>query len=117
MKEIPDERLRVYIIWVPRYGSDNREDAVRRSGEFSDKRITYFWDRELLSSKLWQKTLKLSKPAWDVYMLHGPKAKWGKEPDFWMHQLGEVDLKKASFLDGEELEVKIRELLQSVNTE
>ncbi|OGC77830.1 MAG: hypothetical protein A2Z27_04670 [candidate division Zixibacteria bacterium RBG_16_50_21] len=86
---------------------------MARGGEFGEKRIRYFWDEDVRSGKMWQGVLGLSQPAWDVYMLHGLDAKWGRKPDLWMHQLGEVNLERASFLDANKLELEVRKLLES----
>lgn len=89
---------------------------MERSGEFSDKRVTYLWDEGLAAAKAWQKTLGLSGVAWDVYFLYQPEAKWGKRtprPDFWMHQLSSAE-GKAPFLDEEQLQAETRKLLNQI---
>ncbi|MCI0330912.1 MAG: hypothetical protein L0196_08180 [candidate division Zixibacteria bacterium] len=113
LKEIPDERLRATVIWVPIRTVDNPKTAWERSREFPEKRITYVWDENLLAAKTWQKILGLSGIAWDVYLLYQPKAKWKRrppKPDFWMHQLSSAE-GKAPFLDKEKLQEETRKLL------
>lgn len=112
LKEIPDERLRAYIVWLPMFPGDSRKWAQTRADEFSDKRLSYYWDGEKLSGKEWQKLLGTKREAWDVYLLYGAASQWDKEPatpDFWMHQLGGVT--HAPTLDEEAFETKVKELL------
>jgi len=112
LKNISDDRLRAYIIWLPILESDDRTAAEKRSGEFADKRLTYFWDDDRLTGKVWQRVLDIGGIAWDVYFLYGADAQWEKEPtvpDFWMHQLGSV--RNAPRLNASEFELKVKELL------
>ena len=112
LKNIPDDRLRAYIVWLPMFPGDSQEWAKTRSGEFSDKRLSYYWDGNRLTGQQWQKVLGTSRAAWDVYLLYGADSQWEKEPaapDFWMHQLGGVT--DAPRLDGATFEVKVKELL------
>ncbi len=112
LKAIPDDRLRAYIVWLPMFPGDSRKWAQIRSDEFSDKRVSYYWDGEKLAGKGWQKTLGVKREAWDVYLLYGAESQWDKEPpapDFWMHQLG--GLTHAPWLDEEKFEAKAKELL------
>ncbi len=41
LKNIPDDELRAYIVWLPMFPGDSRDWAKTRSGEFSDRRLTY----------------------------------------------------------------------------
>lgn len=115
LNNISDDHLRAYIVWLPILQGDDRASAVERSTEFSDERLTYFWDGERLTGDLWQRILDIGVIAWDVYFLYGPDVQWGKEPtlpEFWMHQLGgEV---KAPYLNEEEFELKVKELLRKI---
>jgi len=112
LKAIPDERLRAHIIWLPMFPGDSRKWAQTRSDEFSDKRLSYYWDGERHTGKEWQRALSIKPLAWDVYLLYGASSQWDKEPaapDFWMHQLGAVTT--APRLDEEAFEAKVKELL------
>ena len=80
LKAIPDDRLRVYIVWLPMFPGDSRKWAQTRSDEFSDKRVSYYWDGEKIAGKAWQKTLGTRREAWDVYLLYGAGSQWDKEP-------------------------------------
>jgi copper chaperone CopZ len=116
LKNVTDDRLRAYIIWLPMLKSDDRASAEKRSGEFADKRLSYFWDGEQITGKVWQRVLDIPRVAWDVYFIYGAEARWPKEPtvpDFWMHQLSGAE-KKAPFLNQSEFELKVKEWLGKV---
>ncbi len=71
--------------------SDHRDDAEEASSEFSDSRISYFWDDEKLLGEAYSETLHLFRTAWDVYLLYPGDVRWedpAPDPYFWMHQLG-----------------------------
>lgn len=94
---------------------DSREWAKTRSAEFSDKRVSYYWDAGKLTGKEWQKVLGTMAEAWDVYLLYGGTSQWEQGPtvpDFWMHQLGGVT--NAPRLDEAVLEAKAKELLKQL---
>jgi hypothetical protein len=115
LKAIPDDRLRVHIVWLPMFPGDSRKWAQTRSDEFSDKRVSYYWDGEKLAGKAWQKVLGTNREAWDVYLLYGAGSRWDKEPatpDFWMHQLGGVTT--APRLDEEAFQAKTKELVNKL---
>lgn len=112
LKAIPAERLRAYIIWLPMFPGDSRKWAQTRADEFSDKRLSYYWDGDRLTGNQWQKLLGTKREAWDVYFLYSAASQWDKEPsvpDFWMHQLGGVT--NAPRLDEAVFEAKAKELL------
>lgn len=113
MKNIPDERLKAYIIWLPALPGDNLAAAIARSREFTDKRAIHFWDNRLLAGNLWKPIIEIPRQiAWDVYFLYRADAQWNKKPskpDFWMHQLGGVS--NAPRLDGDAFEKKAKEML------
>jgi hypothetical protein len=115
LKAIPDDRLRVYIVRLPMFPGDSRKWAQTRSDEFSDKRVSYYWDGEKIAGKAWQNVLGTKREAWDVYLLYGAESQWDKNPpapDFWMHQLS--GLSHAPRLDTAVFEAKTKELLNKV---
>lgn len=115
LKEIPDNRLRAYIVWLPMFASDSRSWAQTRSDEFKDDRLSYYWDGGKLTGEEWSKTLGINRTAWDVYFLYGSGSQWdgaAPAPSFWMHQLGGVT--KAPHLNKEEFKNKVKELLDTV---
>lgn len=50
------------------------------------------WDAQRTLGEVFQQTLKLKCPAWDVYLVYAPGQTWEAdlppEPKLWMHQLG-----------------------------
>ncbi len=115
LKDIPDDRLRAYIIWLPMFPGDSRSWAQTRSDEFKDDRLSYYWDGGKVTGEEWAKTLGLNRTAWDVYVLYGSGVEWNgaaPAPSFWMHQLGGVT--KGPHLDKGEFQSKVKELLASV---
>lgn len=114
LKNVPDDRLRAYIVWLPMFPGDSRSWAQTRSNEFSDPRLSYYWDGGRLTGEDWGKALGIDRTAWDVYFLYGSNAEWNKGtpvPAFWMHQLGGVT--KAPMLNKSDFETKLKELLSS----
>ena len=91
MKDVSDDRVRVYVIWDPIFGGNFDREAKKLSNSFPDKRVRYFKDADSLAGTLWERVLKTQREiAWDVYLLYGADAEWDKEPPqpyFWMHQL------------------------------
>jgi hypothetical protein len=76
LKEIPDDRLCAYIVWLPMFPSDSRSWAQTRSDEFKDERLSYYWDGGKVTGEEWAKTLDINRTAWDVYFLYGSESKW-----------------------------------------
>jgi hypothetical protein len=97
MKEIPDGRLRLFVVWEPILPKDGVDALDDSSAMVQDEwRALQFWDPNAESGKRIKKLfdLKIVNPAWDVYMLYPPGVKWGVKwdaetpaPAYWMHQL------------------------------
>jgi hypothetical protein len=114
LKNAQDNRIRAYFVWLPVMRSDDRESALERSKEFTDQRLSHYWDGDGLTGKAWDGVLKTGQLAWDVYLLYAPSASWEQTPPaptFWMHQLREIE--HAPRLDRVEFETKVKELLSS----
>ena len=47
MKEVPDDRLRAYVIWDPIFGGKFDSEAEKLSAGYPDKRVSYFKDLSL----------------------------------------------------------------------
>lgn len=112
LRQVTDDRVRAYIVWLPIYGGDFEGEAGKLSNSFRDKRVSYFLDPENETGKEWQPVLKTPFLAWDVYLLYGPDIQWEKEPPpptFWMHQLGLV--KTAPQLDEETFAAKLKAMV------
>ena len=113
--KIASDKLRVFVIWTPRYFGDNRQKATASMKLIGDKRATHFWDGKGWLGKHYGQALKLPGKrtfAWDVYFVFDADAVWGQEPPApseWMHQLGGSD---GKHLDPEKLADMVRRRLK-----
>ena len=128
MKEIPDGRLRLFVVWEPILPTDS-VGALDDSAEMvkDEWRALQFWDPNAESGKRVKRLfdLKIANPAWDVYMLYPPGVRWESSPNepapmpaYWMHQLtfmpGGVDERRfgALRLDSKRLREEIQTRLK-----
>lgn len=73
-------KLRVYAVWVPFLGA-NRQAADIAQRVLSDPRVIHYWDGAAATSHWFaEKVEDSASPAWDVYYLYGPGARWGDVP-------------------------------------
>ena len=92
---IESDKLRVFVVWLPRYPGDNRSKAVSSMSNVPDARGTHFWDSNASLAKQYGVVLGLpegSKFAWDTYMAFDVNATWNDAPPKpidWMHQLSQ----------------------------
>ena len=81
--------IETIVAWVPMLGAD-RADVPEASRIVADRAAAHVWEPALLSS--YRRTLGIDEPAWDIYLIYGPEARWDAEqppaPAYWMHQLG-----------------------------
>ena len=71
----------MYAVWVPFLGGTSEAAQVARR-VLPDPRVAQFWDGSALTSAWFARNVDHSPaPAWDVYYLYGPGAKWTKLPD------------------------------------
>ena len=76
----PAADLRVYAVWVPFLGGTKEAADVSRR-VLPDARVAQFWDGSALTSTWFARNVDHSPaPAWDVYYLYGPDAKWTDVP-------------------------------------
>jgi hypothetical protein len=91
MTRLSDPDLRAYVVWVPMFRGAER-DVPTATTVFPDARSKHYWDGGSLLVSGYRDTLKFDEPAWDIFLLYGPEARWDGDrppaPDFWMHQLG-----------------------------
>lgn len=87
-----------------------------RSGakRLTDARVRHYLDPEARLGEHYTRSLELpmEDPAWDVYLVFGPAARWEKAPPApaaWMHQLGAGPREKH--LDAKKLAETLRGLL------
>src|SRR5262249_44846239 len=106
------ENLHLYIVWLPMLRSDDRDSAFERTKEFSDPRVSYYWDDSRITGAAWRDLLNLPTTAWDIYFLYSSKTNWTEvpgKPVFWMHQLRGIDA--GPFLDKDEFKLKVLRML------
>jgi hypothetical protein len=67
-------------------------DVPKATVEVPDQRATHYWDGDGQLVSRYREVLGLNEPAWDIYMLYGPDARWEGDhpprPQYWMHQFG-----------------------------
>jgi len=114
LDKIQDDRLSVFVVWLPRFPGDGREVAEKARSIVPDRRARHFWDGAGSLGRSFGKIVDLPEDrdfAWDVYFVFDPEAKWGDGPpvpDFWMHQLG---METQNRLDGKQLQEAVRQRL------
>lgn len=83
--------MSVYLVWSSQLGATeaNVADATTL---IPDRRARHFWDPDRLTGKVFAPIVGSEGPAWDVWMLFGPRARWTRDdaptPSWWEHQLG-----------------------------
>ncbi len=91
MKKLDDPSLKTYVVWVPMSRGMER-DVPNATVEVPDARATHYWDGDGQLMKGYREVLGMNEPAWDIYLLYGPEARWDGDrpprPSYWMHQLG-----------------------------
>lgn len=94
LSAIDDERLAVYVVWMPVLGADTRAAALEARATVGDSRASHFWDPDQSVGRAFGRSLDLPRGgelAWDAYLVFGPDAEWGAalpDPTVWNHQLG-----------------------------
>lgn len=123
LSKTPDDRLRAYVVWVPVLRGRPVEGAAQdESDTVSDPRAAQFVDVDGALSKAYARVIHLppSLPAWDVYFVFGPEAKWPEgqgnkppAPTYWMHQLGRAG-PPEQILDARHLNAYVDSLLVKI---
>lgn len=90
MKKDSTTRVAVFVVWSTQLGAkEHNVDAATTL--IPDRRVKHFWDSSLVVGKAYAPVIGSGGPAWDTWMLFGPKARWPAEgvptPDWWEHQL------------------------------
>ena len=82
--------LRAFVVWVPVIGG-KESDVPAATATVGDPRARHFWDQGGATVQAFRETLGFREPAWDIYLIYGPEARWDgpapPAPAFWMHQL------------------------------
>jgi hypothetical protein len=94
MERHPEAGLKSLVVWLPMVAGDSPQAATARAATLSDPRIVaQGWDAGRESGLAFERTLGLTRPAWDVYLVYAPGVRWEGEtppaPTYWMHQLTE----------------------------
>lgn len=90
---VSDPGLRGYVVWMPVTSFGKWEQAAHEQAwRVPDKRIRRYFDATSHLGNAYAPLLKLTGtgPAWDVYLVFGPEARWDAQPPtptFWMHQI------------------------------
>lgn len=94
--------------------SDDRQDALEASNEFTDARVRYFWDPEKSTGEAFGNRLQIDQTAWDVYLVFDSGVKWQEPllPSFWMHQLTGLE-HRAPMLNTARLEAVVDSFLST----
>ncbi len=115
------DRTVVLLVWMAGLPEDDRDGAEARAVEFGEDRIHQFWDgQDLLGAHVATRLDRVGLVAWDIYLVFAPGLVWDEDmpaPAGWVHQMGDAawaeDRERAP---GHELESRIRNLLNSVET-
>jgi hypothetical protein len=80
MARYPDARLRVYVVWVPRWATDARLEID--GGCLVDPRVTHLWDAgNVVGQPLLDRfAVDLGGLDYDFFLLFGPDAAWDAAP-------------------------------------
>ena len=91
IRKIDSDNVRIYVVWVPMFRG-RESDVPKATKEVLDGRAMHFWDGDSQLVAGYRQTLGFNEPAWDIFLLYGPKTRWEGDrpplPEFWMHQLG-----------------------------
>lgn len=113
LEQMPDEELRMYVVWGPMQHKETEEDARAATANVPDPRATHFWTDDHVLAQAFQKPLGIEgQPAWDTYMVYGPEARWEEEPPapaYFMHI--EKPLPDEIWFNGVTFAEHVRELL------
>ncbi len=93
LQQNQDPRLAAFVVWVPELGA-HEANVAPATTLVPDPRARQFWDPQEVVGRAYGRLFGLNFPAWDVYMLFGPRARWAAAeppaPAFWMQQLAGV---------------------------
>lgn len=108
-----DPRLAVYVVWEPQLEGD--DEAAARDATFflASERATHYWSQNRFAGRAYQPALGLENPAWDVFLVFAPGARWDESApavDFYMHKLQGL-LPDEHLLDATVLARKVDALL------
>ena len=112
--KIDSQDVRVYVVWVRSLPADNEDRVPAATTKITDERASHYWDYDGKLKIAYQRLMKMSEPAWDVYYVYGRDAEWMGDlppvPEYYMHQLH--SLPPDRMLDGDKLAAEMNRLLQ-----
>lgn len=116
-QQIPDSRLKIYVVWEAIGSRDTRQAAEEASWVLSDARVESFWSADKAASIAFTKVVGVEKTtAWDVFLVFGQGRRWGEAApayDNFMHNLKmHEELPKERLLNAEKLAGEIESLLE-----
>jgi mercuric ion transport protein len=84
--------LKALTVWLPMVAGDHSEAASIQAATFEDNRLVVDgWDENRDIGVAFEKTLGLTRTAWDIYLVYEAGVRWDGEqaphPSYWMHQL------------------------------
>ena len=113
LKQVPDDRLAVYVVWGPMLGEETAADAREATRHLPDNRVANFWTPTHALATALEPQLGLHDvKAWDTFLLFAPGTRWGDVPpmpDYYMHV--NKPLPPERRLNGEKLAEQVRKLL------
>jgi hypothetical protein len=117
LEQIPDPKLRVYLVWEKVGAADSLALAREVTWLPPDPRVRLFWSEEQLAGKAFNEAISLSgKAAWDVFLVYPAGQRWSESltprPDSFMHNLPEqYGLPKDRTFDVLQLADQVKALL------
>ena len=80
LSRYPHASLRVYVVWVKRWGTDSRAEID--GGGMVDPRVTHLWDTGggIGTPFLERFGVDLDGLDYDFFLLFGPEATWDSSP-------------------------------------
>lgn len=90
-----EDRLDVFVVWLPMLPSDDLQEATEAARLFEGTRAQHFWDGEQALARLVGRSVPIEPAvaAWDIYLVYDRDAVLGERapaPMEWVHQLGRV---------------------------
>jgi hypothetical protein len=95
MEAGPDDRLEVFVVWLPMLPSDSLQSATESARIFEGTHARQFWDGEQALARLVGESVAIAPAtlAWDIYLIYDRDAVIGDRapvPLDWVHQLSRV---------------------------
>jgi hypothetical protein len=90
LDRLGDPSLKVYVVWVPAMGKEDRKVTQTRTSLLVDPRATHYWAEDMSLAEAFKQPLGMkSSSAWDVFLVFRPGVRWGEaapRPDLYMHR-------------------------------